>query len=390
MKPAALLGVFASVLLLAFAFLLPPSLAQLSEAREVGFSDAEMRRIAALGPWPPVSRRDPSNRVSGKPDAIAFGEALFGDVRLSRSARFSCATCHQASRGFTDGKPRAEAEAVGDRNTLALLNLRFQRWFGWSGANDNLWAQSLRALLDEKEMAGSMASVAATLRQEADLRQRYTHVFGAAPGDNDERVAIDLSKALAAYQETLVSPRTSFDAFRDALLRKDAPTMAAYPDTAKRGLAIFVGKGNCIFCHSGPQFSNGEFHDIGVPFFAGPGRVDSGRFGGIQALQKSPYTLLGAYNDDPSRSTATSTRHVELTHRNFGEFKVPSLRNVAKTAPYMHNGSLATLRDAIGHYSELNEERLHTDGERILVPLNLTAREKDDLAAFLESLSSPD
>lgn len=390
MSRANLLGVVASVLLLGLLLVLPPSLAQAFAASKAGFSEAEIRRIAALGPWPPATRPDPSNRVSGQPDAIAFGEALFNDVRLSRNKNFSCATCHQAQRGFADGIPRGVAEAMGDRNTLALINLRFQRWFGWSGANDNLWAQSLRPLLNEKEMAGSLASIAATLRHETDLRQRYTQVFGAAPGNNDERVAIDLSKALAAYQETLVSPRTPFETFREALLRNDAAAIAAYPDTAKRGLAIFVGKGNCIFCHNGPQFSNGEFHDIGIPYFAGPGRVDSGRYGGIQELRKSPYTLLGAYSDDPNRSTATSTRYVELTHRNFGEFKVPSLRNVAKTAPYMHNGSLASLREVIGHYSELNEERLHADGERLLVPLHLSVQEKEDLVAFLESLSSPD
>jgi cytochrome c peroxidase len=98
--------------------------------------------------------------------------------------------------------------------------------------------------------------------------------------------------------------------------------------------------------------------------------------------------LLGRYNDDPSRSTATGTRHVEPQHRNFGEFRVPGLRNVARTAPYMHNGSVATLREVVSFYSELNEERLHADGEKILRPLKLNATDIDDLVAFLESLTS--
>ena len=117
------------------------------------------------------------------------------------------------------------------------------------------------------------------------------------------------------------------------------------------------------------------------------GRVDAGRHGGIKLLQASRYNLLGPFNDDASRSTATSTRHVELQHRNFGEFKVPSLRNLARTAPYMHNGSLATLRDVLQHYSELPEERLHADGERLLVPLHLSPAETNDLLAFLDSLN---
>ncbi len=107
---------------------------------------------------------------------------------------------------------------------------------------------------------------------------------------------------------------------------------------------------------------------------------------GSASSQASRYNLLGPFNDDPARATATSTRHVALEHRNFGEFRVPSLRNVAKTAPYMHNGSLATLRDVVRHYSNLDEDRLHADGERILKPLGLDKYDVDSLVAFLETL----
>jgi cytochrome c peroxidase len=144
-----------------------------------------------------------------------------------------------------------------------------------------------------------------------------------------------------------------------------------------------VGSEMCI---RDRNFTNGEFGDIGIPFFAAPGRVDPGRHEGIRKLQASRATLLGAYNDDPARTTATGTRHVTLEHRNWGEFRVPSLRNVAGTAPYMHNGHLATLRDVVRHYSALNEDRLHADGEKILKPLGLTEAEAADLVAFLESL----
>ncbi|MFZ4533810.1 MAG: hypothetical protein ACOYOJ_18600, partial [Alsobacter sp.] len=115
--------------------------------------------------------------------------------------------------------------------------------------------------------------------------------------------------------------------------------------------------------------------------------VDSGRHGGLKALRESPYTLLGPWSDDPSRSTAVTTRHVEPQHRNFGEFRVPSLRGVAATAPYMHDGSKATLRDVVRHYSTLDLDRLHADGETILKPLGLAEAEIDDLVAFLEALS---
>jgi cytochrome c peroxidase len=164
--------------------------------------------------------------------------------------------------------------------------------------------------------------------------------------------------------------------------------MARYPPAAQRGLQMFVGKGQCSACHLGPNFTSGEFEDVGVPHFAEKGRVDPGRHGGIAALQASPFNLLGPYNDDPGKAPGVATRHVEQLHRNWGEFRVPSLRNVARTAPYMHNGSLATLADVVRHYSEVNEERLHgMDGQRLIRPLRLSPAERADLVAFLETLS---
>jgi cytochrome c peroxidase len=347
----------------------------------------ELRRILAHGPWPPARRADPSNRASGNVDAIALGERLFADPRLSGTGTIACTTCHRPERAFTDAKARGHGLARGDRNTLALVDVGGQRWYGWDGANDNLWSQSLRPIVDPREMGGDAARFATLIRGDGDLRRRYAKAFGASPGPDDEAVAVDAAKALAAYLETLVSARTPFDDYRDALARGDRDAAARYPAAARRGLAIFIGKGRCDVCHTGPRFTNGEFHDVGVPFFAERTRVDNGRYDGIKRLRASPYNLLGRWSDDPSRSTATSTRHVTLEHRNFGEFRVPSLRNAARTAPYMHNGSLATLRDVVRHYSEIDENRLHADGEAILRPLRLTDAEVDDLVAFLESLA---
>ena len=118
--------------------------------------------------------------------------------------------------------------------------------------------------------------------------------------------------------------------------------------------------------------------------------MDQGRHGGIAELLASPFNLLGRYNDDPTRVTAEATRHVEPQHRNWGEFRVPSLRNVAMTAPYMHGGSMATLEAVVRHYSEVDVERLHGDeGARLVRPLQLSRQETADLVAFLETLSGP-
>jgi cytochrome c peroxidase len=351
------------------------------------FTEEEIRRIAAHGPWPAPWTRDPSNRVSGNAHAIDLGERLFFEPRLSANGAISCSRCHLPERNWSDGLPRAVGLEEVDRNTPSVANARYQRWFGWDGAHDSLWAQSTRPIVDPREMGMSAARVAKLLRGDRDLACRYRRAFGAAPGADDEALLVDLGKALAAFQETLVSGRTAFDEFRDALMRGDQTAMARYPEGAQRGLRLFIGRGACDACHVGPAFTNGEFHDTGIGFFVRPGQVDPGRHGGIKKLLADRMNLLGPYNDDAKRATATGTRHVSLEHRNFGEFKVPSLRNLEASAPYMHNGSLATLRDVVRHYSDISPDRLHSDGEAILKALRLTQGEIDDLTAFLESLS---
>lgn len=352
----------------------------------VFFTADELRLIESLGPWPVPARPDPSNRLSGRDDAIAFGRGLFSDVRLSRDRDRACASCHQPDRGFTDGLPRSVGMATVDRNALGLWNLRLNRWYGWAGRSDNLWAQSLHPILDERELGLTVEALAARISGEEDLAARYRDVVGtAASAQTPQLVLVNVSKALAAYQETVTSPRTVFDAFRDTLLAGGDD--GAYPPAAKRGLKLFLGRGQCIACHHGPNFTNGEFHDVGVSYFAAPGRVDTGRHGGVKQVRASHYNLLGPFSDDPDQSTAAPVRFVRLQHRNWGEFRVPSLRQAVLTAPYMHNGSLASLRDVVRHYSELNEDRLHADGERLLRALHLNEREIDDLVAFLETLS---
>lgn len=351
------------------------------------FTAAELGRIAAHGPWPLAWTRDPGNRVSGIAAAIRLGRDLFFEPRLSANRRVACATCHQPERGFQDGRAVARGLVDGVRNTPGLLDMRHQRWFGWDGGHDSLWSASLRPILDAREMGGSAARAARVLRDKAALDCHYRQAFGKPPHASDPELLVNLAKAIAAWQETLVSPASPFDRFRDALANKDTKAAAAYPTAAKRGLRLFLGRGQCATCHAGPLFTNGEFGDIGVPFFIKPEGVDPGRQGGIKRLLASPWNLLGAHNDDASRENTTGTMHLRPEHRNFGEFKVPSLRSLTLTAPYMHNGSLATLRDVVRHYSELDEDRLHADGERILKPLKLNGQEADDLVAFLESLS---
>ncbi|MFO1326198.1 MAG: cytochrome c peroxidase [Rubrivivax sp.] len=345
-------------------------------------------RVVALGPWPPPPARDPGNAYAGQPAAMALGQRLFFDVRLSPDARLACASCHLPALAFTDARARSHGRAELDRNAPSLWNAVHERWWGWDGAADSLWSQALRPLTDARELASHPAHLRQLLRDDDELTCRWRQTFGADPPTDDEALLVLLGKAIGAFVGTLVSGRTPFDEHRDAVARGDARAAARYPAAARRGLALFVGRGRCHLCHGGPRLSHGEFADIGAGFFVRPGEVDPGRHAGIAALKASRFNLLSPYADGPG-DAALKTRHVVLQHRNFGEFKVPSLRNVALTAPYLHDGRIATLEGMVRHYSELDLERLHADGERILEPLRLSAAERGDLVAFLHTLSDP-
>lgn len=267
-----------------------------------GFSRDEILKVQWHGPWPPARRLAPA------PAAAALGERLFFDPRLSGTGSVLCATCHVPYRAFQDGRALAFGLEEGTRNTPSLLNAGYFRRYGWDGARANLAAQSLRPLLEPKEMRSSAAHLAQLLR--SSYAAEYTAAFGAIAGRSDERLLADVGKALAAFQETLVSRRTPFDEFRDYLAGADTGD-GAYPADAQRGLKRFLAQ--CSTCHAGPLFSDGAI-------------------------------VRG--------------------------FRVPTLRNVALTAPYMHDGSVATLEQAVRHIGG-----------------NVSDADAADLAAFLRTLS---
>ena len=369
----------------------------------LAFTRAEIAAIRQHGPWPPPPVRDASNRVSGNPRAIEFGAQLFFDPRLSTTGTVSCASCHVPESGWTDARAVAVGLQETERNTRSILNSRFNRWFGWSGASDSLWAASLRPLLDPREMGGAERHVTALVRTQSNLLCSYRQAFGNPPPADDEVLFVDIGKALAAFQESLVTGRTPFDDFRDALVRGDRRAAARYPLAAQRGLRLFVGAAKCNVCHFGPQFTNGEFDKTGIPVRTAGGRYDWGRYDGIKTLLANRFNLLSRHNDDRSGANTISTRHVALTLEAYGAFKVPGLRNVALTAPYMHNGSLTSLREVVTHYSVIDAVKLHLavpqphadpgepvpaqPVESILRPLNLSPGEIDDMVAFLDTLT---
>jgi cytochrome c peroxidase len=309
---------------------------------DVRFTDTEIAAILAHGPWPTPMAADPTNRVSGKREAIELGERLFFDQRLSPSGRFSCGSCHVPERNWTDNRTRGAAIAEVGRNTPTLMNLRLARQFGWDGATDALWKQSVRPMLDARELGSSPRHVADLVRKDEELSCRYRQTFGAPPSSTDDEAVLgDVGRALAALVETFETPPTPFDRFRDALARGEPITPWIYSEAARRGAKLFVGKANCSSCHSGPNFSSGELRDNGFSKLAAPRRPDPGRD---------------------------------------GAFKVPTLRHLLLTAPYGHHGEVETLADVVRHYSET--------GSREIGPLELSAAEQSDLVVFLESIST--
>ncbi|HEX2827640.1 MAG TPA: cytochrome c peroxidase [Burkholderiales bacterium] len=363
--------------------------ARADEGSAVKFAPKEIETILSHGPWPMPAVKDVTNRVSGKREAIELGTRLFFEQRMSTAGQVSCGTCHVPERNWTDNLPRGIGMVEVYRNTPTLWNLRAGRFFGWDGASDSLWAQSLRPIVDVRELASSPQHVARLVRDDEQLACRYRKAFGAPPSQSDdEAVFVNIGKALAAFLETLTSGRTPFDNFRDALARGRTPPPGTYSEPAQRGLKIFIGKGGCTNCHSGPNFTSGEFFSTGLSKFQPLGKPDPGRLEGIRTLLESRYNLMGKYNDDVTRVSATRTRAVKQDPSTFGEFKVPSLRNLALSHPYARDGQVDSLTDVVRHYSEIDPIKLFARDGSPAKPLELTAREQSDLVVFLESLST--
>ena len=359
------------------------------ESPKAAFTDSEIKLILSHGPWPLPHRTDPTNRASGKADAIELGTRLFFDQRLSANGKMACGSCHVPERNWTDNRTRGMGSTEVDRNTPTLANLRAQHWFGWDGGADSLWSQSLRPILDKRELGATARHVAQLVRSDEQVSCRYRKALGAPPSaTDDEEVLVGVGKALASFQESLVTAATPFDRFRDGLAKGLPPEALTYSEPARRGLKLFIGKGACTTCHSGPNFTGGEFFNTGLSRFEPQGRPDPGRPEGLRQARESRFNLLGRYNDDTTGASSELLRKAVLEKTIPGEFKVPSLRNLLMTAPYGRDGRVETLAEVIRHYSELDPAALLTRDARPERPLQLTAGEQSDLLVFLESLST--
>ena len=366
------------------------------------FTAREWGVIQRLSPLPEAPPPNPTNRVADNPEAAQLGQMFFFDARFSKDGTVACATCHSPFHGFADVEATSLGAGRGTRNAPTLLNAAYNKWQFWDGRADTLWSQALSALEGEAEQAGTRLQYVHLIHQyyAAD----YETVFGALPkledttrfpadgkpGDSTfesmseadqhavNTIFANIGKAIEAYERLLISRDAPFDHFV-------AGDTEAISLEAKRGLKTFIGKGVCILCHDTPTFTDDEFHNLGIPQGTLP--EDTGRYAGISLLLADPFNGGGIYSDD----TAVATRilnFLEPIPRHQGEFKTPTLRNVALTAPYFHTGEFPTLASVI-EFNNIGGTGGNFVGQRegTLEPLGLSEQEKTDLIEFLETLT---
>ncbi|WP_437226972.1 protein kinase domain-containing protein [Planctomicrobium sp. SH661] len=321
----------------------------LASAQSARTTESELRAERALALTPPLGLKAisiPSDNPLTQ-SKVELGKQLFFDRRLSLDSSVSCADCHNPALGWSDAKASSEGigKQVGGRNSPSIVNAAYSKFFFWDGRAENFEEQALGPMMNPIEMGmPSPEFVTKKIAAIPGYKEQFNKIF------DDGVTALNISRALAAFERTILAGNTPFDRFQ-------AGDKTALSEAAQRGMEIFFNTGHCSACHAGELLTDHGFHNIGI----GTGKVprDVGR--------EKETNLLG----------------------DRGSFKTPTLREIARTAPYMHSGELATLEEVVEHYNKGGDGNEQQDEE--IFPLNLTEQEKRDLVTFMkEGLSTPD
>jgi cytochrome c peroxidase len=315
-----------------------------------GFIGKRARHIVLLGiliACGSVPARAQSDRPADPSQArVELGRKLFFDPILSKDRTLSCASCHQPRLAFADNRDFSPGVggAQGARNTPSVMNSSGRTSLFWDGRAETLEAQAIFPIENPVEMALPIAQALQRINADEDYRKQFELAYAGAA------TARSLGRALAAFQKTLDTADTPYDRYVHG---EDA----SMPESAKRGRLLFIGRGKCAECHSGEDFTSDRFRNIGL--FDGKQLNDRGR---------------GGFTGNPQDN---------------GQFKIPSLRNVAVTAPYMHNGMFKTLREVIDYYDDPDKLVPGAKGRDAAItgPLRLSEAEKADIEAFLRALT---
>jgi cytochrome c peroxidase len=371
--------------LMALALLLLVTMASAAAPRGDRWTEADIAQLSSmslreLGPAP----ADPTNRVAGDPRAAEFGRKLFFDTRLSANGQVSCATCHIPDKEFQDGTALGKGVGVTNRRTMPIAGMAHSPFLFWDGRKDSLWAQALGPLESPVEHGGSREQYANVIA--TNYRAEFEAIFGTMPAlstrDAATAVFVNMGKAIAAYERTIEYGPSRLDRYVDTLQDTGrAPEGVLSPDEVA-GLRLFIGKARCVNCHNGPLLTNNEFHNTGVPARAGL-QADKGRLAGADAVLRDEFNCRSRWSDARSKCAELEFL-VTGDHVLERAFKVPSLRNVAERAPYMHAGQFNALSEVVDHYNRAPEAPA---GHSELTPLRLSAQERRQIEAFLRSLS---
>ncbi len=386
---------------------------------------------------PPI---DATNVWSDVPEAAALGKALFFDPQLSADGRVSCAGCHDPAQGWADGLPlpSLDGRVRGGRHTPTVLNAALHRWQFWDGRCDSLWCQAAGPIENPDEMNLGRADLGRVLAADPALGAAYLEVFGLseelaallpaeasgsglpdmrdparfppgarpmpadptapahlaylgmAPADQRAatRLLVDLSQAIAAFEAQVISGPAPIDQYVAAFEAGDrAAAAAALSDSAARGLLRFVTDGQCVFCHTGSLFSNLEFESVGLGARAWLDPADPGRAMGAPAVIDAEFNALSAWSAETDGAAAQRIRSLRVEGGLLSHFKVPSLREVERTAPYMHGGHFDTLEAVVHHYNVLDEDQPMGEASPLLGPLDWSEAEEADVVNFLRALT---
>lgn len=297
--------------------------------------------VPDIGPLP-TSVPTPSTNLIYKAK-VELGKQLYFDGRLSKSGAISCAFCHNPATGFADPRQTSIGieGGVGGRQSPTVYNTAFNQVQFWDGRARSLEEQAIGPIQNPIEMGETHENVVKKLGKIKGYQQQFRAVFGT------EVNLQGLAEAIAAYERTIISTNSSFDKYV-------AGDVSAMDERAVRGMALFKGKARCILCHNGPNFTDNQFHNLGVPQ-VGPLKEDLGRY------------------------------YVTKAEKDKGAFKTPTLRSMSETAPYMHDGAFKTPEEVVDFFNAGGGASQNLSP--LVKPLNLTAEEKADLVVFLKALT---
>lgn len=325
---------FAPTLIVGFVFTI---------AISAGFSAVEAQEAVIKVPagLPPIEFPEDNPPTA---DKIALGKQLYFDKRLSRDNTISCASCHAPDKGFSNADQFATGfkGQKGGRNSPTVINTAYNRFHFWDGRSGSLEDQALGPIANPIEMNLTIKEAVNRLNAIPGYKKQFQKVFGS------DATPENLAKAIATYERTVLSGDAPYDRF-------EAGDKKALSASAQRGMKLFFGKASCSACHVGPNFTDNAFHNIGVGMKAK--KPDEGR----KVISK-----LGG---------------------DHGSFKTPTLRDIARSAPYMHDGSMQTLKEVVDHYNKGGIPNEFLDEE--IFPLKLSPQEVNDLVTFMkEGLAS--